>query len=56
MNDYSFPPHDAGYPGRGYRFVEDPAVVCSDLNFKSARFTLVRGGPVRCFDFDKRQN
>lgn len=22
MNDYSFPPRD-GYPGRGYRFVED---------------------------------
>ena len=24
--------------------------------FKSARFTLVRGGPVRCFDFDKRHH
>jgi len=27
MNDYSFPPHDAGYPGRGYRFVEDKWIL-----------------------------
>lgn len=56
MNDYSFPPHDAGYPGRGYRFVEDPAVVCSDLNLQISKIYVSQRGPVRCFDFDKRQN
>lgn len=43
MNDYSFPPHDAGYPGRGYRFVEDPAVVCSDLNLQISKICVGRG-------------